>query len=68
MIQSAEDFLILPMKKPCNQGDSGTSGVQMPFGVPLFSLLRAETGLEWAGRLHPPLAPQEGQLKGLGNR
>ena len=41
MIQSAEDFLILPMKKPCNQEDSGTPGVQIPFGVPLFWFLGA---------------------------
>ena len=36
MIQSAEDFLILPMKNPCIQGDCGTPGVQIPSGVLLF--------------------------------
>ena len=36
MIQSTEDFLILLMEKPWNQGDSGMLGVQMASGVPLF--------------------------------
>jgi len=48
MIQSTEDFSILLMKKPCIQGDSGTLGVQIPFGVLLFSLLR--DGIGWSGR------------------
>ena len=43
MIQSAEDFSILLMKKPCVQRDSGTLGVQMPSGVPLFCF----EGINW---------------------
>ncbi len=53
MIQSAENFLIFSMKKPCIQGNSGTLGVQIPSGVPLFSLLRADVELE-AGRTFAP--------------
>lgn len=68
MIQSAEDFLILPMKKPCNQGKSGTQGVRISSGVPLFSFCGVNTPSGKICNLHPPPVPREGKLKGWGNR
>ena len=68
MIQSAEDFLILPMKKPCNQGKSGTQGVRISSGVPLFSFCGINTPSGKICNLHPPPVPREGKLKGWGNR
>ena len=38
MIQSAEDFLILPMEKPWNQGKSGTQGVHTALASRFFVL------------------------------
>lgn len=66
MIQPAEDFLILPMKKPCIQGDCGTPGVRIIPGVPLFSFCGggAPSGKIW--NLNPLLAPQERKLRGIG--
>ena len=66
MIQSTEDFLILPMKKPCNQGKSGTQWVRISSGVPLFSFCGggAPSGKIW--NLNPLLAPQERKLRGIG--
>lgn len=68
MIQSAEDFSILPMKKPGNQGKSGTQGVRISSGVPLFSFCGVKTPSGEICNLHPPPVPQEGKLKGWGNR
>jgi hypothetical protein len=66
MIQPAEDFSILPMKKPCIQGDCGTPGVRIISGVPLFSFCGggAPSGKIW--NLNPLLAPQERKLRGIG--
>ena len=60
MIQSAEDFLILPMKEPCKQGDGGAQGVQWASGVPLFSFCGVKTPSGEICNLHPsPVLPKE---------